>query len=314
MKTNMNTVCSTNLQDIKLPKIEEFGGHELRVRWEGMSKRISRGNTVRIANTGLVKSGKSSLFNALIDRIGNERFPTGSARTTIREDEESFAQNVKIVDTPGIDATSEDDETAFKSLLSADLFVIVHSLGGNVLTANELVWIKRLSATINNPDELRERVIFVCSKIDGHDGQGQEKQYGEIMSDIKKNLFSALGVEVPVYEVSVHRYKTGKDGNKERMIDRSGIPQLKDALVSRATTYRKKYMSDSLVNDIKKLCDDSKSVLSDQVSSRKSKRDKIKNEIIAASNKKLEEFLSKLRVFNELKSKVKNLQNELSRI
>ena len=66
------------LTEQELSKLSTKTSRDLAQRWQGMERKLSGKDGVTIANTGLVNSGKSSLFNALLDRNdGTERFPVG---------------------------------------------------------------------------------------------------------------------------------------------------------------------------------------------------------------------------------------------
>src|SRR5262245_47809196 len=64
---------------------------------------------VTVVNAGLLKAGKSSLFNALIDVP--EHFATSAGRCTTKPQELDRGTHV-LVDTPGIDATGYDTRDA----------------------------------------------------------------------------------------------------------------------------------------------------------------------------------------------------------
>ncbi len=106
-------------QDLK--SIEKYCGEEYAKRCRALIER-QKNDKVRIVNTGMVSSGKSSLYNALIDS-GGEYFPTGAARTTTRADYFDCGP-ISYVDTPGIDVRSEDDALAFDTIMEADLSLI----------------------------------------------------------------------------------------------------------------------------------------------------------------------------------------------
>jgi predicted GTPase len=109
--------------DIKV--IEQYCGYDYAQRCRGILERRAD-KTVRIVNTGMVSSGKSSLFNTLINST-DEYFPTGAARTTTRADFFD-CNNISYIDTPGIDVRSEDDALAFSTIMEADIIIMVHNI------------------------------------------------------------------------------------------------------------------------------------------------------------------------------------------
>ena len=62
--------------------IEHILGEDFSIRWEGAEQKNNTKDMISIANTGLFSSGKSMLFNALLDRTVEERFKVGAAPTT----------------------------------------------------------------------------------------------------------------------------------------------------------------------------------------------------------------------------------------
>src|SRR5690606_2928495 len=75
-------------------------------------------DTPIVANAGLLKAGKSSLFNAISGQ--QEKFATGAARcTTVQQ---ALAMNgFQLVDTPGLDANDTDTAEAESVFQKASL-------------------------------------------------------------------------------------------------------------------------------------------------------------------------------------------------
>lgn len=121
--------------------VKKYMGDEIARRWEGLEQKQNNAGVVTIANTGLYSSGKSSLFNALLDQIENERFPVGAIPTTKAGDRERLSEYVEIIDTPGIDATYEDDEVAVNMLMESDIILITHNIKMGMLNQSEYTWI-----------------------------------------------------------------------------------------------------------------------------------------------------------------------------
>ena len=149
----------------ELGKLTDLTSKEFVQRWQGIEKKLSSKDTITIANTGLVNSGKSSLFNALLDAFEEERFPVGAIRTTKQGDKESLLDGVDIMDTPGIDATDEDDDVAYRTLMEADLIVATHNIKMGMLNKSEYEWLSHLAKKIEKKEIIR-RLIFVCTWYD----------------------------------------------------------------------------------------------------------------------------------------------------
>ena len=100
--------------------LERLNISQISRQWEGLLRKSQNNGRITIANTGLYSSGKSSLFNALLGRTGDNdmRFKVGAVPTTKKGDREKFTDNIDLLDTPGIDTRdSHDDAEALDMLL-----------------------------------------------------------------------------------------------------------------------------------------------------------------------------------------------------
>lgn len=220
----------------ELGSLANLAGKELAQRWWGMEKKMSaKEDVVTIANTGLVNSGKSSLFNALLDSFGQGRFPVGAIRTTLQGDRENLGKGVDIIDTPGIDATDADDDAAYSAVMEADLIVAIHNIKTGMLNKSEYGWLEKLACGMGR-QEIRERVVFVCTWIDERDRQDG---YQEAVNETRRQVFKVLGVEVPFWEVSAKRYFTAHQKGKDSLAQKSKIPQFRDFLLEKAASAQK---------------------------------------------------------------------------
>lgn len=226
-------------------------GRELAQRWSGMEQKLARSDIVTIANTGLVNSGKSSLFNALLaGRFDEERFPVGAVRTTKHGDREHLSDWVDIVDTPGIDAADEDDKVAFETLMASDLIVATHNIKIGMLNKSEYDWLVRLAKDMASED-IQRRLIFVCTWIDERDRDASS--YQEVVNETKRQVFQALGTEVSFWELSAKRYTLARQKKSEAMEQASKIPGFKSFLLERAREVQKT-MAAQRQADLEKLC------------------------------------------------------------
>ena len=214
-------------QDLK--SIEKYCGEEYAKRCRALIER-QKNDKVRIVNTGMVSSGKSSLYNALIDS-GGEYFPTGAARTTTRADYFDCGP-ISYVDTPGIDVRSEDDALAFDTIMEADRILMVHNIRTGPLNRSEAAWLERIARGME--DSGGGRLVFVLSWIDTRE---KEADYGELVENVKKQVFEIAGAEIPFFEVSVKKYQQGIEKDKEILVRNSGVGALKEYLEASAASY-----------------------------------------------------------------------------
>ena len=106
-------------------KVEKYCEADSIVKINSLRNKLETSDRIKIVNTGLVSSGKSTLFNILIDRIEDERFKTGAARETVKSDSECIEEGIYLIDTPGINVREEDDDLAYKSILESDIIVMI---------------------------------------------------------------------------------------------------------------------------------------------------------------------------------------------
>lgn len=214
-------------QDLK--SIEKYCGEEYAKRCRALIER-QKNDKVRIVNTGMVSSGKSSLYNALIDS-GGEYFPTGAARTTTRADYFDCGP-ISYVDTPGIDVRSEDDALAFDTIMEADRILMVHNIRTGPLNRSEAAWLERIARGME--DSGGGRLVFALSWIDTRE---KEADYGGLVENVKKQVFEIAGAEIPFFEVSVKKYQQGIEKDKEILVRNSGVGALKEYLEASAASY-----------------------------------------------------------------------------
>lgn len=291
--------------------IEKYCGIEYKEKLFTSIEKIKDFGKIKVANTGLVSSGKSSLFNALVDKYDQERFPTGAARTTLNEDEEVLVDNIYLIDTPGIDVRSNDDKVAFKSILNSDIIMIIHNIKMGEPTKNEIEWIKKISNEMYSDEEKRDRLIFVCSWIDERD---KSETYDVTINKTKQMVFDAVGSNIDFIEVSTKRYISGKNKDKENMIEKSGIPKLRQLCIAKANAYNLKYSNSRDKKYISNLCNDTIFRLKEKSDEKCETVKQIENRVNKSYSFKQSSWENILKQFENKKEKIRNLERELSRI
>lgn len=212
--------------------IKKICGQEMSFRLQGALQTLNT-TTVKIVNTGMVSSGKSSLFNLLTDNATTERFPTGSARTTTNADACNY-KNMEYIDTPGIDVRDTDDEIAFETVMASDIILMVHNIKTGPLTRSESDWLSRIVNVMSNSKMCKQRIIFVCTWKDTRE---HDQGYEEIIEEVKKMVFDAVGTEIPFFDVSIKKYLDGINKGKDLLCEKSGIIALKNFIENYAMEY-----------------------------------------------------------------------------
>lgn len=219
-------------KEIDFALIKKLCGQEMSFRLQA-ALRNHKDNVVKIVNTGMVSSGKSSLYNILTDNAMEERFPTGAARTTTNADVYQY-NNMVYIDTPGIDVRDSDDEIAYKTVLESDIVLMIHNIKTGPLTRSESDWLNRIAQGMNSVEMCKRRIVFICTWKDTRE---KDEGYKEIIDNVKNMVFEAVGAEIPFFDVSVKKYLDGIRKNKEILCQRSGVIDLKDFIENFARQY-----------------------------------------------------------------------------
>ncbi|MDO5516047.1 MAG: 50S ribosome-binding GTPase [Clostridium sp.] len=183
----------------------------------------AHGNKVKIINAGLLKAGKSSLFNAL---TGNENFETDVIRATVLNKSVELDEYI-LIDTPGLDANYEDDNTAFEGYKDADRIIFVHNIVDGELNKIEVDSLKKISEKFKNISQFFESTIMVLSHAD----QLEEDDIARLKGIIEKQIFSLFNCQFKnIIMADSISYLKGIRENKKLLIEESNIEVLKNAI------------------------------------------------------------------------------------
>lgn len=212
--------------------VEKYCGQELRFRMAGALDNLDS-KLIKIANTGMVSSGKSSLYNLLTGNTAQERFPTGAARTTTLADSYIY-ENREFIDTPGIDVKDADNERAFAALMQSDIIMMVHNIKTGPLTRSEVEWLQMIAAGMSDDEMRKQRLLFVCTWKDTRE---KEDGYAALLAEVKRMVYQTVGVEIPFFDVSVKKHLNGLHNRKSVLCEKSGINELTAYLNQHAAAY-----------------------------------------------------------------------------
>lgn len=292
--------------------LERLTNSGLYQQWEGMLKKLSYGSKVTVANTGLYSSGKSSLFNAILGRMSddNMRFPVGAIPTTKTGDREALTGNIDLLDTPGIDANSTDDSTAFDMLMQSDIIIMTHNVKRGMLDRSEYEWLKKIAGNISR-DILKDRVIFAATWTEEiHDDEDMQKLRDELHRQVKEAM---NGEDIRFIEVSAKMFRTGVEKDKKGLQDKSGIPELREMIITMAENFARK--SESLRRqELLNLCGKSKSLLNNARLGRENDINSRKRRISDRYKGAFEKWKGILGRFSGMRSNVQSKLNECKSI
>lgn len=181
----------------------------------------------RVAACGLYNAGKSTLLNALTDQVDAAAFATGAARTTTASKAVRYG-GVDYVDTPGLDATVQDDAEAWRALGDADLLLYVHDPQTGELHEAEVVFLSQLASLADEDGTLSDRLIVVLTHLDSW-----EDNMGDTASAVVQQVKARLGFAPMVFPVSSVAYCRGRKEGKLKLAEHSGVPALRDHLQAR---------------------------------------------------------------------------------
>lgn len=220
-------------------------------------------NAVYIVNAGRMNHGKSSLFNSL---LGREEFQAKDVRTTVKNKEVKWKDNIILVDTPGLDAVDEDTSKAYEAYYNAYLIFFVHTVRTGELHDSEIEAIKKISKNFTK-DYFWKHFCLVLSFKESVDADSLEKITQESVNAINK---ACNADEFAVFAISNSRYLKGVAENKKGLINHSGILELKDYIDDKVDEWYRESLDkneDVLRENLLKICKEANSVLQAQKNS-----------------------------------------------
>lgn len=176
---------------------------------------------VNVVNAGLLKAGKSELFNAI---LGKEEFETGVIRTTI-ENKKIDLENYTLTDTPGLDANFDDNKMAFEGYKEADIIVFVHNAVDGELNKIEIDSIKEIIELFEDSKIFFDSSILAITHIDQLNNEEEEEN---ILKTVNNQIKSVFGQEF-LYVIGVDSisHMKGLKENKKLLTQSSNIYNLR---------------------------------------------------------------------------------------
>jgi len=183
-------------------------------------------NQITITCIGLYNHGKSTLLNVLIKDFEFKTFKTADARETTHNKSVIY-NNIKYVDTPGLNAKEEDDKKVMEAIQNSDITLFVHTATTGELNKKEVEFLEKIQEHWSNSQEFIDRTIFILSRIDNieayEDIRGTSNRIKEQIADI----FSCNCLIAPV---SAMDYKDGMIENENELIIESNIKELENLI------------------------------------------------------------------------------------
>ena len=187
---------------------------------------------INIINAGVMNHGKSSLFNSLLDK---NVFPEEDIRTTVKIQVEQWHDNIYLIDTPGLSAEIVDDAVAYEAYRRANVIIFVHRVDTGELHKNGLDGLNKIKSLFPDENFFAKHLCLVLTSIDE---QNASKNLNTIIGKIRADIQNYCGLNgFKIFSVSNPRYRKGMAENKTTLIEKSGIPELRDYLHQNLPTW-----------------------------------------------------------------------------
>jgi len=269
-----------------MSKLEKFLTKDEISSLKNMQKSIYE-NQIIVTCVGLYNHGKSTLLNVLIKDFEYTTFKTADARETIINKAVLY-NNIKYVDTPGLNAQEDDDEKVMKVVENSDITLFVHNVNTGEFNKAEINFLQQIQKHWKNPKEFIERTIFVLSRID----ESNDKEIYEASQRMKEQIKDIFDADSLIIPVSSTDYADGIIDNEEELISESNIEKLEEK--------------------IKFLSEKSKEVI---IETKRRRFEKNYNKLINKLNKKLQSNQENIKkIKKEQAKKNKELKQDISKI
>lgn len=194
----------------------------LRKNSQGFLNKSLHSDKPVIVTWGLMNAGKSSLLNMLTQHIDQEFFKTNDFRETTEISAYETDQYIYL-DTPGLDANTEDNLEALKGVNKADVVLFVHQLQGE-LEANEIEFLKDIRTSFGQ--YAAQNIVLILSKVDKED----RSKVDQIQNRVLEQCEQYLGFQPQCFQISNTLYQQGMQKHKDGLIRHSHIEDLKQCI------------------------------------------------------------------------------------
>lgn len=198
---------------------------------------------------GAYNHGKSSLLNALTKSYDNTLFKVADKRETTQNKSHEF-EGIVYIDTPGLNATSEDDSIALDAVINSDINIFVHSQLDGELGEKEMEYLQNLVSKHCTSQMLIDKTIFVMNHIETLSDFDVQNAKQRFIQQIKE----AFGVNPNLLTAKTTSYIKGMHENKAVLARQSGIEKIKDQISKlckdEVVKYRRKKRLSLVYNEI----------------------------------------------------------------
>lgn len=245
-KATFCNICGRRPQDVSLNDDElsrvEKGYckiEDVLQSWQESIKGIeAERNKLFIVNAGRMNHGKSSLFNAL---LGREEFAVKDIRCTKENKEVLWEDNLFLIDTPGLDATDEDDTVAFDAYRKSACIIFVHKTSIGELHKSELDTVKQLMELFPSREKFLAGFCLVLTCKEEYEDEERDKIVDKIRQEMENHCAVKLSEE-QIFTVSNTTYfeaiQEADVENRRILMEYSGIPDLKQYILDKVKVWK----------------------------------------------------------------------------
>lgn len=264
---------------------------------ERLKAEIKQNEKKMVVNAGLLKAGKSTLFNAL---AGKETFVSDVVRATV-ENSKIELEHYFLVDTPGLDAEDKDTKVALQGYKEADFIIFVHNTQEGELNQVEIDSIRQICEIFDNNKTFFENTIFVLTHKDQ-----VEDSCEDILKCIQNQCETIFHHQFHGYFcVDSFGYLKGVKEQKKLLKQNSGILELLQAIEEHTSKASNLQMAQfekkrkQLISEMEEAITSLQKMIPKQEASLLSKMKNSERQIIEISNKSIENLRDKRVVLRE---------------
>lgn len=175
---------------------------------------------------GLLNAGKSSLLNALVGDIENATFATSDIRET-KKNKILIANGVTYIDTPGLDATTEDTKHVYDVIVKADIILFAHNINSGELDPTEINFLKDITQDWEDAKTFLENTIFVLTRKDELGIEKENIAILEVTNKIKHQVQEIFKSQPVIIALSSETYVAAIKSNETLLMKDSNFTELK---------------------------------------------------------------------------------------
>lgn len=178
---------------------------------------------VKVVCAGIYNAGKSTFLNQI---VGKSVFEVGDIPTTTKM-QQYENNNVLFIDTPGVNANENDNNTALQIYKDADLVLFVSNIQNGGLNASEGNYLKEIETILGGEEIFKNNVLFMLS----NKHQVDEIAIPKIVEEHKNNINKVMGyIPENIFVFDSCTYENGCKNKENTLINESGFLDIKKVI------------------------------------------------------------------------------------